>query len=103
MFIDCIWEERKRNQDTAYILGLSNWVNEAGFTELEKSGGRAAIGPGGCAGSDIKMWMDVGVRSRDADVKVLGISKVLQITLIGGVIQGKNTDREGPRTDSQSC
>lgn len=81
-------------------MGLCNWVNKAGFTELQKSGGRAAIGPGGCAGSDSKRWMDIGVRAGDADVEVLGISKVLQITLIEGVMQGNNTDREGPRTDS---
>lgn len=106
MYIDCIWEERKREIKELPMfeqLGLSNWVNEAGFIELENSGGRAAIGPGGYAGSDIKMWLDVGVRAGDADVKVLGMSKVLQITLIEGVMQGKNTDREGPRTDSQSC
>lgn len=83
--------------------GLSNWVNKAGSIELEKSGGRAAIGPGGYAGSDIKRWMDIGVRAGDADVKVLGISKVLQITLIEGVVQGENTDREGSRTDARSC
>lgn len=45
--------------------------------------------------------MDIGIRAGDADVKVLGISKVLKITLIEGVIRGKDTDREGPRTESQ--
>lgn len=48
-------------------------------------------------------WMDIGVRAGDADVKDLGISKVLQITLIEGVVQGENTDREGSRTDARSC
>ena len=36
--------EKKRNQGTAYIFGLSKWVNEAGFIELEKSRGRASLG-----------------------------------------------------------
>lgn len=95
---------RKREiKELPVFWGLSNWVNTAGFIELEKRGGKAAIGPGGYAGSDIKRRMDIRVRAGDADVKVLGISKVSQITLIGGVMQGKNTDREGPRTDSQSC
>lgn len=57
--------------------------------------------PGGYSGSDINKWMDIRIRTGDADVKVLGISQVLKITLIEGVIQGKDIDREGPRIESQ--
>lgn len=34
-----------RYQGTANVFGLRNWVNEAGFTELEKTRVRAVCGP----------------------------------------------------------
>lgn len=37
--------EKMRYQGTANVFGLRNWVNEAGFTELEKTRVRAVCGP----------------------------------------------------------